>query len=145
MNTTPRKPTVRETSRTEREQMVARHTAGESYQQIADALGWCRTVIRWVTRAEREGPVALGDRSRRPHRSPPATLAPAVVARSDAIRRAHPGWGPRLIRHQLEPAGTPAPAGGPHLGVGVDRSGRDAGRAPLADRLQGEASPRHPG
>lgn len=105
-----RKPTVSETSLPDREQMVARHTAGESYQQIASAIGCSRrTVMRWVTRAERDGLAALRYRSRRPNRPHPATLAPAVVTRIDAIRRAHPGWGPRLIRHQLLLDGDTAP------------------------------------
>lgn len=96
------KPTVSETSLHQRQEMVARHAAGESYQQIAEQLGCCRrTVIRWVTRARREGPEALGYRTRQPQRPHPATLEAALVARIDAIRSQHPGWGPRLIRHQL--------------------------------------------
>lgn len=96
------KPTHSETSLAQRQQMVERHAAGQSYQQIADTLGCCRrTVIRWVTRARREGPVALSYHARQPHHPHPATLAPALVARIDAIRSQHAGWGPRLIRQQL--------------------------------------------
>lgn len=99
----PAKPTVTETSLAERRAMVERHAAGESYQQIATALGWSRrTVIRWVTRERREGAAGLAYHSHRPHRPHPATVAPAIVDRIAAIRRAHPGWGARLIQHQLQ-------------------------------------------
>lgn len=110
MTTILRKPTVSETSLSAREQMVARHAAGESYQQIADGLGCCRrTVMRWVRRADRDGVDALGYRSRRPRQPHPATLTAEVVTRIDTIRRAHPGWGPRLIRRQLDLDGAVSP------------------------------------
>jgi transposase len=102
MSASTRKPTSSETSLAQRQQMVSRHAAGASYQQIADALGVSRrTVMRWVTRERRAGADALAYRSRRRQQPHPATLSAARVARIDALRRAHPGWGPRLIRRQL--------------------------------------------
>jgi transposase len=102
MTASTRKPTITESSLADRQQMVARHAAGASYQQIAAALGVSRrTVIRWVTRERRAGADALAYRSRRPRQPHPATLSDERVARIDELRRAHPGWGPRLIRRQL--------------------------------------------
>jgi transposase len=111
--------------------MVARHAAGESYQQIADRLGCCRrTVIRWVTRARREGLDALGYRSRRPPQPHPATLAPELVAHIDAIRTTHAGWGPRLIRHQLLLDGVPHPPAESTIRRWLRRLGHPPLRAP---------------
>ena len=56
-----------------------------------------RTVHRWLVRYATEGLGALADRSSRPDRCPHQT-APEVEARIVAMRRSHPGWGPRTIR-----------------------------------------------
>jgi hypothetical protein len=102
MSELPRKPTVSETSITERQAMVRRHGAGESYAAIAADLGCSRrTVIRWVTRAREDAAAVTQYRSRRPRRPHPQTVAPEIVAQIDAIRRAHPGWSARLIRRQV--------------------------------------------
>lgn len=112
MNAITRKPTVSETALAQRQQMVTRHAAGASYQQVADALGVSRrTVIRWVTRERQAGTAALAYRSRRPQQPHPATLSSDLVERIDALRRMHPGWGPRFLRNQLTLEGiTPVPA-----------------------------------
>jgi transposase InsO family protein len=66
-----------------------------------------RTVHRWLVRYANEGLGALADRSSRPDRCP-HQMAPEVEARIVALRRAHPGWGPRTIlaklRKELEEA-----------------------------------------
>jgi transposase InsO family protein len=59
-----------------------------------------RTVHRWLVRYASEGLGALADRSSRPDRSPNET-PPEVQARIVALRRAHPGWGPRTIAAKL--------------------------------------------
>ncbi len=63
-----------------------------------------RTVHRWLVRYANEGLGGLADRSSRPDRCPHQT-APEIEARIVALRRAHPGWGPRTIlaklRHEL--------------------------------------------
>lgn len=112
MSTLLRKPTVTETSLSDRQQMVTRHAAGSSYQQIAAALGVSRrTVIRWVGRERQAGADGLAYRSRRPQQPHPARLAAEVVERIDTLRRAHPGWGPRFLRRQLDLEGvSPLPA-----------------------------------
>jgi len=59
-----------------------------------------RTVHRWVVRYASQGMGALADRSSRPDRCPHQT-PPEVEARIVALRRAHPGWGPRTILARL--------------------------------------------
>lgn len=60
-----------------------------------------KTGYKWVDRCERDGPKALHDRSRRPHRMPTATPA-AIVTAVFAVRRRHPTWGGRKIRAWLQ-------------------------------------------
>lgn len=55
-----------------------------------------RTVHRWLVRYATEGLGALADRSSRPDRCP-HQIAPEIEAMIVALRRAHPGWGPRTI------------------------------------------------
>src|SRR5438132_14271815 len=55
-----------------------------------------RTLHRWVVRYANEGLGALADRSSRPDRCPHQT-APEGEARTVALRRSPPGWGPRPI------------------------------------------------
>jgi transposase InsO family protein len=59
-----------------------------------------RTVHRWLVRYANEGLGALSDRSSRPARCP-HQIAPEIEARIVALRRAHPGWGPRTILSKL--------------------------------------------
>ena len=59
--------------------IAQRVAAGETPAAVARALGVCdRTVHKWVARAA-EGPLALDDRSCRPHRSPRAISAGLMV------------------------------------------------------------------
>jgi transposase InsO family protein len=59
-----------------------------------------RTLHRWLLRYAAGGLGALGDRSSRPDRCP-HQIDPAAEARIVALRRAHPGWGPRTILNRL--------------------------------------------
>lgn len=59
-----------------------------------------RTVHRWLVRYATEGLGALSDRSSRPDRCP-HQIPPEIEARIVALRRAHPGWGPRTILAKL--------------------------------------------
>jgi transposase InsO family protein len=59
-----------------------------------------RTVHRWLLRYANEGLGALADHSSRPDRCPHQT-PPEIEARIVALRRAHPGWGPRTIGSKL--------------------------------------------
>ena len=59
-----------------------------------------RTLHRWLTRYASQGMGALADRSHRPDTCPHQMPA-EVEARVVALRRAHPGWGPRTIHNRL--------------------------------------------
>jgi transposase InsO family protein len=59
-----------------------------------------RTIHRWLVRYANEGLGALADRSTKPDRCPHQT-PPEVEARIVALRKAHPGWGPRTILSKL--------------------------------------------
>jgi len=59
-----------------------------------------RTVHRWLVRYAAGGLGALADRSSKPDRCP-HQIPPEVEARIIALRRAHPGWGPRTILAKL--------------------------------------------
>jgi transposase InsO family protein len=59
-----------------------------------------RTIHRWLLRYANEGLGALADRSSRPDRCP-HQIAPEIEARIVALRRSHPGWGPRTILSKL--------------------------------------------
>ena len=71
-----------------------------------------KTGYKWLARAV-AGEPALGDRPRRPHRSPLQT-APAVEAAVLALRDRHPAWGGRKLHHALRAQGmmerVPAPS-----------------------------------
>lgn len=56
-----------------------------------------------------EGVSGLEDRSRKPHRSP-GQMPPQVEAEICRMRKAHPRWGARRIRAELERAGISPPA-----------------------------------
>ena len=59
-----------------------------------------RTLHRWLLRYASGGLGALADHSSRPDTCP-HQIDPAVEARIVALRRAHPGWGPRTILNRL--------------------------------------------
>jgi putative transposase len=60
-----------------------------------------KTGYKWAERFVQEGVVGLKDRSRAPKHSPRQT-APSVAERLLALRRQHPGWGPRKLLAWLE-------------------------------------------
>ena len=74
---------------------------GAKVTDVATRYGVDRpTVHRWLLRYANEGLGALADRSSRPNRCP-HQIAPEIEARVVALRRAHPGWGPRTILAKL--------------------------------------------
>ena len=110
MEIVDRKPTSSETSVAQRERMVALRAQGWSYAAIATELAcspW--TVGRWVRAHAAGGPSPLAYHDRHPRTPHPQTTSPALQARIRALRRAHPGWGARLIRRQLELDGVADP------------------------------------
>ena len=75
--------------------------AGAAISDVATRYGVNRrTLHRWLLRYAAGGLEALADRSSRPDTCP-HQLDAAVEARIVALRRAHPGWGPRTILNRL--------------------------------------------
>ncbi|HZJ50448.1 MAG TPA: IS481 family transposase [Actinomycetota bacterium] len=74
---------------------------GASITDVATRYGVDRrTLHRWLRRYACHGLAALADRSSKPARCP-HQIPPEVEARIVALRRAHPGWGPRTILNKL--------------------------------------------
>ena len=69
-----------------------------------------QTVHRWLRRNAKAGLAGLVDRPPTP-KSCPHQMTPEVEAAVVAMRRSHPGWGPRTIGHQLAQAGVVAVPG----------------------------------
>src|SRR3970282_1492993 len=59
-----------------------------------------RTVHRWLVRYANGGLGALADRSSKPDTCP-HQISAEVEAMIVALRRAHPGWGPRTLLNKL--------------------------------------------
>lgn len=103
MDPRARKPTSSETSLAQRHEMVPLHQQGWTYAAVSAHLGCSRwTVGRWVRAHAAGGAAALTYHDRRPHTPHPLTTPPAVQHRIRTLRQAHPGWGARLIRRQLD-------------------------------------------
>ena len=74
---------------------------GHMVVEVAKRYGVSRQAVhRWLRRYKQGGLDALADRSHRP-RGCPHQLAATVEARLCELRRAHPGWGPRRLGHEL--------------------------------------------
>ena len=75
--------------------------AGASKTEVAARYGVSRqSVHSWVRRYEQGGLPGLADRSHRP-RSHPWQMPPEVEAAVLELRRLHPRWGQRRLRHEL--------------------------------------------
>jgi transposase InsO family protein len=86
----------------QRHKAVLEVFGGASITEVAEKHGVTRqTVHRWLRRYGCSGLGGLVDHSSRPA-SCPHQMSPAVEARVLELRLAHPSWGPRTIRHQLE-------------------------------------------
>jgi len=80
--------------------------AGSPKAEVADRYGVSRqTVHSWTIRYEREGLRGLEDRSHRPA-SCPHRIGADAEALVCTIRKDHPRWGPRRLRHELRKWGT---------------------------------------
>ena len=78
---------------------------GAKVTDVAELYGVSRkTVHKWLRRYAAEGLRGLADRSSRPD-SCPHQMGPGTEARVVAMRREHPGWGPRTIRTRLSREG----------------------------------------
>ncbi|MFN3930098.1 MAG: helix-turn-helix domain-containing protein, partial [Thermoflexus sp.] len=106
------KPTATQTAYEDRVRMVELRQQGWTYRAIAERIGcsvW--TVMRWVKAFQRGGWKALAYKSCAPKTPHPLTTPETVRQRIRAIKQAHPKWGARLIRRQLELEGVaPVPS-----------------------------------
>ncbi len=83
--------------------------AGRTVTEVAASVGVSRqTVHSWLARYRAEGLGGLVDRSHRPVSSPRRADG-AVESAVCELRRHHPRWGPRRIRHELGVNGCPGP------------------------------------
>ena len=75
--------------------------AGATKTDVAGRYGVSRrSVHEWVRRYQAEGLPGLADRSHRPHGHPAQMPAEVEVAVCE-LRRVHPRWGQRRLRHEL--------------------------------------------
>jgi transposase InsO family protein len=85
----------------QRHKAILEVLGGASVTDVARRYGVTRqTVHAWLRRYAHSGLAGLVDRSSRPENCP-HQMPPEVVARVVELRRTHPFWGPRSIRHQL--------------------------------------------
>jgi transposase len=86
-------------------------SAGAPVVEVAERYGVSRkTVHTWIRRYRADGLAGLVDRSHRPHHHP-WQLSAEIEARICELRRNHPRWGPRRLRHELARAGvSPVPS-----------------------------------
>ncbi|WP_200931411.1 IS481 family transposase [Frankia sp. R43] len=81
--------------------------AGSPIGEVAALYGTSRQSLdTWRRRFTAEGKAGLADRSRRP-RTSPTKLGAEVEALICQLRREHPRWGARRIRHELAGRGLP--------------------------------------
>ena len=95
----------------QRHKAVLEVLGGATVTDVALRYGVTRqTVHRWLKRYARFGLGGLVDHPSRPARCP-HQMPPVVEARVLELRRAHPAWGPRTIRHWLMREGVDPPPG----------------------------------
>ncbi len=95
----------------QRYQAVLEVLGGATVTEVAERFGVTRqSVHRWLRRYAARGLAGLVDGSTVPG-SCPHQMPPVVEARIVALRREHPGWGPRTIGHRLERDGVVAVPG----------------------------------
>ena len=85
----------------QRHQAVLEVQTASAVTEVALRYGVTRQSLhRWLRRYAQDGIAGLSDSSSRPascpHQTPPRSRTRIV-----AMRRAHPGWGPRTIGHHL--------------------------------------------
>jgi len=107
-------PVMRELSVAEQryKAVLAVISDGRSITEVAASWGVSRqTLHMWLSRWEQGGLEGLVDRSHRPG-SCPHQMDPDVEVAVLEARRAHPGWGPKRIVHELGRRGVEVSASG---------------------------------
>ncbi len=106
---------------------------GVNRRELCRRFGISPTIgYRLLARHRGEGKTGLGDRSRRPQRSP-ARSAAEMEAQVLAVRDEHPAWGGRKIRRRLQDLGHSAPSAGTITAI-LHRHGRIDSAARAAHR-----------
>jgi transposase InsO family protein len=83
--------------------------SGAPVTEVAERYGVSpKTVHTWKRRYREGGPLALADRSHRPHHHP-WQLSAETEALICKLRRAHRRWGPRRLHHELARRGVDPP------------------------------------
>lgn len=76
---------------------------GYTDSQIATEVGWkVRTVRKWRRRAQRDGRTGLASKMGRPATGALSSYPVRLRETLHAWRAAHPGWGPKTLRAELE-------------------------------------------
>lgn len=76
--------------------------AGHTDREIAEQVGWSRSVVRkWRRRGSRQGRQGLVSKMGRPVTEALSTFPPLTRETLRAWRVAHPGWGPKTLRAEL--------------------------------------------
>lgn len=87
----------------ERVKIVEWSAAGEPTWRIARELGWSMSTIRkWRLRGQKEGRAGLVSYMGRPRRGALSSYPEAIGNVLSGWRQAHPGWGPKTLRTELE-------------------------------------------
>lgn len=87
----------------ERMSMVQLRDQGYSRCEISRRLGWSEATVRkWWRRHRRQGRSGLASVLGRPPGGALSGFAPSVAGAIRAWRYAHPGWGPKTLRAELE-------------------------------------------
>jgi transposase len=91
------------TSLRERKLIEELSKEGMSDRQIGERLNLsCHTVRKWRRRLRREGKSALYSRMGRPKRGAMSSFPEAMREQVSVWRRAHPGWGPKTLKAELQ-------------------------------------------
>jgi transposase len=90
------------TSLNERHMIYQMSHAGISDPEIAQRLGWSRSVVRkWRLRGQKGGVGSLQTVMGRPASGVLNRLSPLVAGELERLRRKHPGWGAKTLRTEL--------------------------------------------
>ena len=87
----------------DRLQIVSLAEAGWSDPQMAKQTGWSvHTVRKWRRRGQRQGRAGLASPMGRPAKGPLSTYPANIRHTLKTLREAHPGWGAKTLRVELE-------------------------------------------
>ena len=87
----------------DRWQIISLAEVGWSDPQIAEQTGWSvHTVRKWRRRGQRQGRAGLASQMGRPAKGPMSSYPETTRDSLKVLREAHPGWGAKTLRVELE-------------------------------------------